>query len=718
MRTNLPVTKDEFAVSDDMLIVSKTDAKGKLTYFNQAFIDASGFAAEELTGQPHNIVRHPEMPEDAFADLWATLKAGKPWTGAVKNRRKDGGYYWVLASASPIWEGGQIAGYMSIHSALSAEQRAEAERIYPLLRSGKGHAYKLSGGLIRRRLLADRFHLFTSSLKARLMTLVGTLCALLIVVGLVGILATENISRQVKTIYEDRAVPLQQLFEISDRMNENTRLVLEAALAAKASGKAGTGVATRVEANISAIGGLWSSYMATYLTPEEKIVAQAFASRRADFVERGLKPALLLLAQQNHDAALAHMQERTAVLFAQSRTEMNKLVAIQVKEGKASFELAESVHIYALLAAALVLLLGCLGGALLGRNSIRAIGGPMRQLSEVMANIAQGHFNSRIRVERDDEIGIALRNLQALQAKLGYDRAEKLEMERRTAEQRSADMRRLAGEFESAVGEIIKTVASASVELEASAASLSRTAGATQQLSVAVASASQEAAGNVQSMASATEEMSSSVNEIGRQIEASTRIAANAVDQAAQTDRRISTLAQSASRIGDIVELITNIAAQTNLLALNATIEAARAGEAGRGFAVVASEVKALALQTAKATDEIGAQIASIQQATDASVADIKQISSTIDSMSEITATIAAAIEEQNAATAEIARNVQEAARGTAQASASIAEVNQAAAETGAASSQVLSAAQSLSQEGARLQNEVAQFLATVRAAS
>jgi aerotaxis receptor len=718
MRTNLPVTNEEFIVTDDMLIVSKTDAKGKLTYFNQAFIDASGFSAQELSGQPHNIVRHPEMPEGAFADLWSTLRAGKPWTGAVKNRRKDGGYYWVLASASPVWDGGQVTGYMSIRSALPADQRAEAEQVYPLLKHGKAKAYRLLGGMIRRRSFADRFRFFTSSLKARLLTLIGTLCALLLVVGLAGMAATESISRQAKTIYEDRAVPLQQLFEISERMNENTRLTLEAALAARALGKADGALATRVESNISAIGGLWSSYMATYLTPEEKIVAQDFASRRADYVERGLKPVLSLLAQQNFEAALTHMQEKAGPLFEHARTEMNKLVAIQVKEGKASFEFAESVHVHALVAAALVLLFGCLGGALLGRASIRAIGGPMQQLNEVMTNIGQGHFNSRIRVERDDEIGVALRNLQALQAKLGYDRAEKLEMERRATEQRSADMRRLAGDFESAVGEIIRTVASASVELEASAASLSQTAGTAQQLSVAVASASQEAAGNVQSVASATEEMSSSVNEIGRQIDASTRIAASAVEQAAQTDRRIAALAQSASRIGDIVELITSIAAQTNLLALNATIEAARAGEAGRGFAVVASEVKALASQTAKATDEIGAQIAAIQQATDASVADIKQISSTIDSMSEITATIAAAVEEQNAATAEIARNIQEAARGTAQASSSIAEVNQAAAETGAASSQVLSAAQSLSQEGTRLQNEVAQFLATVRAAS
>jgi methyl-accepting chemotaxis protein len=623
----------------------------------------------------------------------------------------------VRASATPVWESGRITGYMSIRSALAAEQRAEAERVYPLLRSGKDRTYRLLGGLIRRRSFADRFHAFTSTLRMRLLTLVGALCALLVVVGLAGVLATEYISRQARTIYEDRAVPLQQLFEMSDRMKDSAELVRGAALA-RAVGMDREAVVARVEANLAAMGRVWSDYMATYLTPEEVIVAKDFASRRAVYVDRGLKPAMALLSRQEHEAAVAYMQENAAALFAQAKIELDRLVAIQVKEGKVAFDLAESARFYALTTAFLVLLLGCLGGALLGRASIRAIGGPMQHLNDIMASIARGNFNSRVRIERDDEIGVALRNLQALQAKLGFDRAEKFEMEERAARQRKADMRDLAGQFESAVGEIIKNVASASVELEASAASLSQTAGTTQQLSVAVASASEEASGNVQSVASATEEMSSSVNEIGRQIEASTRIAASAVEQAVQTDQRIAALVQSASRIGDIVELITSIAAQTNLLALNATIEAARAGEAGRGFAVVASEVKALASQTAKATEEIGAQIAAIQEATGASVADIKQIGSTIDSMSEITATIAAAIEEQNAATAEIARNVQEAARGTAQASTSIAEVNHAAAETGTASSQVLSAARSLSKEGVRLQDEVDRFLSTVRMAS
>jgi methyl-accepting chemotaxis protein len=278
-------------------------------------------------------------------------------------------------------------------------------------------------------------------------------------------------------------------------------------------------------------------------------------------------------------------------------------------------------------------------------------------------------------------------------------------------------MERLANDFEAAVGQIIRTVSSASNELEASASTLSTTATRAQELTTIVAGASEEASANVQSVASATEEMSSSVDEISRQVQESANIAREAVDQARKTNAHVAELASAASRIGDVVELINTIAGQTNLLALNATIEAARAGEAGRGFAVVASEVKALAEQTARATGEISQQISGIQAATNHSVNAIQAIGGTIGRMSEICSTIASAVEEQGAATREISRNVQQAAQGTRQVSANITDVQHGATQTGTASSQVLSSAKSLSGENSRLKLEVEKFLSTVRAA-
>jgi methyl-accepting chemotaxis protein len=265
---------------------------------------------------------------------------------------------------------------------------------------------------------------------------------------------------------------------------------------------------------------------------------------------------------------------------------------------------------------------------------------------------------------------------------------------------------------------IITSLSSASSQLESTARALSENAGNTTRLATVVANASEDASNNVQSVASATEELASSVREISAQVQESNRIAASAVKQADETDSRINALSQAANRIGDVIKLITSVAEQTNLLALNATIEAARAGEAGRGFAVVAQEVKALAAQTAKATDEIGIQIAGMQTATQEAVGSIKMISSTIGKISEITSAISAAIEEQGAATQEISGNIQRTAAGTSQVAGTIAEVSYGANQTGAASSQLLSSAKQLSDSTTSLQTEIDGFLKSIAAAA
>jgi methyl-accepting chemotaxis protein len=352
----------------------------------------------------------------------------------------------------------------------------------------------------------------------------------------------------------------------------------------------------------------------------------------------------------------------------------------------------------------------------------RSVSKPLGAMRAAMIELANGNFAIVLPgLGRRDEIGEIAQAVETFkinaEQKAREEAEEKIRLDKLVAERRRADMIRMADDFEGAIGEIVETVSSAATELEASATSLTTTAGRSSELATLVEAASEEAATNVQSVASAAEELTASVNEISRQVQASARMAGEAVNQAGHTNDRVGELSKAAARIGDVVELINAIAGQTNLLALNATIEAARAGEAGRGFAVVASEVKALAEQTAKATGDIGQQISSIQIATQDSVGAIRTIGGTIERLSEISSTIAAAVEEQGAATSEISRNVQNAAVGTTQVSANISSVRQGATETGSASSQVLSAAQSLSNDSSRLKLEVSKFLDTVRAA-
>jgi aerotaxis receptor len=716
MKKNLPVTDVEYPLAEDTMIVSKTDLKGKITYFNDQFAKASGFTDEELMGQPHNIVRHPDMPPEAFEDLWVTLKAGKPWTGAVKNRRKNGDYYWVLASATPVWENGQVSGYMSIRTMLPADQRKEAEHVYALIREKKAQRYNVVSGIIRRRSLADHLSLFNGTLKARLVTVVASLAAFMLVIGLVGIMALQRSSTEMQALYTDRVKPLSQLFEISNRMQENIFTLYKAATDGR-SGKPVGDAATAVSGNIAAISTAWSQFTASAQTPEMKAVAETYVQKRQAYVERGLKAAMPLLSAGKFDELSQHLAGTVSPLFTAAKQDADKLVALQVSEAKAEFDSAERSYWINLTIAIATIVAGVLLGGLLGLTTIRAVGRPLDHLIGLMAKIARGEFNNRVHIDRDDETGIALRNLQAMQAKLGYDRVAQIDVARRTELEKKAVMHKMADDFQAAVGGIVETVSSASTELEAAAGTLTKTAETTQELSTAVAAASEEASANVQSVASATEEMASSVNEISRQVEESAKIAAEAVMQAEKTNARINELSRAASRIGDVVKLITSVAEQTNLLALNATIEAARAGDAGRGFAVVASEVKQLASQTAKATEEIGTQISSMQAATQESVTAIKEIGGTIARISEIASTIAAAVEEQGAATQEIARNVQQAAQGTTEVASKITDVNRGAGETGSASSQVLSSAQSLSSESNHLKIEVEKFLSTVRAA-
>jgi methyl-accepting chemotaxis protein len=351
----------------------------------------------------------------------------------------------------------------------------------------------------------------------------------------------------------------------------------------------------------------------------------------------------------------------------------------------------------------------------------RSISRPLGQLGARMRTLADGTLEGEIPgIGRGDEIGamaaavkifkdnaVRIRGLEAVEA----------EAQNRVAAERRAAMENLANDFERSVNGIVRSVATAAAGMQTTAQSMTATASDASARAATVGAASGRSSDNVATVAASAEELSGSVTEISRQVKQSSEIAVKAVGDAERTNATVQRLSSGAEKIGEVVQLIHSIAAQTNLLALNATIEAARAGDSGRGFAVVASEVKALASQTARATEEISAQVAAMQASTSEAVTSIGAITGTIAQMSEITVSISTAVEQQGAATKEIARNIQSVAAGSSEISAHIGGVTTAAAATGTAATDVLANARELDKQSGMLRTAVDEFLTKVRAA-
>jgi methyl-accepting chemotaxis protein len=403
---------------------------------------------------------------------------------------------------------------------------------------------------------------------------------------------------------------------------------------------------------------------------------------------------------------MALVEERTAVLGREMAA------AGEAAEAEASAALRTLYTASALGLLAAVGLLLWIGIWLVAR--------PLKAMASGMERLAAGDLDIQVGgAARRDEVGTLARALEVF-------KANGLEVRRLAAEQeaakaaaeaeRRAALRALADGFEGSVGGIVAIVASASTELEQTARAMTGAAQDSGRRAGEASAGTQQADQAVQTVAASTEELSASVAEIARQVQRAAEAAREAVEETRRTDGSVEALAASAAKAGEVVRLIGDIAGQTNLLALNATIEAARAGEAGKGFAVVASEVKALASQTARATEEVGRQISEMRSATEGAVAAVRGVAGSIRRIDEIAAAIAASVEEQSAATREIAGSVGRAADGTRRVSESVRGVERSAGETGAAASQVLSAAGELSRQAEGLNGEVRRFLDEVRA--
>ncbi|SRR5579859_836191 len=455
--------------------------------------------------------------------------------------------------------------------------------------------------------------------------------------------------------------------------------------------------------------------------PDGLAVVDAFNDTVSKFIDKSDKMLALRAAGTKMDAPEMKVamdeNNEAAKGYAESNEKLAAYFEARVTNATLSANQAVSLASWtAGLGGVMALVFGIAAAMVIGRSISR----PLATITGAMNRLAEGDRTVEIpRIRQRDEIAAMAAALQVFKDNaVEADRlAEEQKAGQATRQKRAEMIEKLTGSFDSAVSSLLSGFAEAATVMEETAQGMSANAEQTTQQAGNADTATRETSNSVSTVASAAEELSASIQEIGRQVVQSTQASAAAAEEATRTDATVQKLAEGANRIGEVVQLINDIASQTNLLALNATIEAARAGDAGKGFAVVAGEVKTLANQTARATEEISGQIQSVQQVTRDAVQAIQGIVGRIDQINQIAAAVAAAVEQQSAATGEIARNVQQAAAGTEEVTRNISGVSQAAISTGKASGDVLSAARELSTKSSDLRSVVDGFLRDIRAA-